>query len=165
MASTQANYALDELEHGEPKITKLLNKTYRLKPMCNAVARRMDKYSTKADMSYSGDASKLMVNMAGNRDLVPKCLSLMLLHGWFKVTFFHWFYWRYLNSFYSQQDMSEVLTKCFEINNIGFFLSNIGLILANNQMIEKMAKANIITTGAIQDVAAGMTSSSPSTDK
>lgn len=165
MASTQAHYALDQLEHGEAQVTKLLNKVYKLKPMVNAVARRIDKYSTGADLSYSDDASKLMVNMSTNRKLVPKCLSLMLLHGWFKVTFFHWFYWRYLDRHYSQQDMSVLLTKCFEINNIGFFLSNIGLIFVNNQMIEKIAKANILTTGVVPGLEAETTSLSPSTDK
>lgn len=165
MASTTANFALEELEQGNPKTQKLLDKVYKLRPMVNGVARRMDRYSTKAHLSYSEDNSQLLWNMTGNRSLVPKCLSLMLLGTWFRVTFFHWVYWRYLNWFYSQQDMYAVLTQCFNTNNIGFFLNNLTLIMANNQLIERTAKANIINTSPKQKPEEETISSSPSTDK
>lgn len=140
MASTQANWLLDRLENN--KGTKIIarGKAYNIKPMCNAVAERMDRYTTKVSMGQ-----EISITLSDSRSVVPKCLSLMLLHGWIKVTFFHWIYWRYIHRTYSQQEMTELLAKCFEVNSLAFFLTNMAYLQANSQMIEKITKVNSST--------------------
>lgn len=166
MATTEANFLLSELENNVPKITEVSggkhviiehkNKRYKVRPMVNAVADRMDRCATKAHLAYGEDESRLLVNMTGNRKLVSKVLSLMLLHSWFRVTFFHGLYWRYLYRFRSQEDMMAILEACYNMNSIGFFFQNLTLIMMNSQMIEKIAKANIINTEVKPEQPAGM---------
>lgn len=144
MASTEANWLLDRLENNKGTKITILGKSYNIKPMCNAVAEKMDRYTTKVSMSQCNE-SKMMITLSDSRKAVPKSLSLMLLHGWFKVTFFHWAYWRYLHRKYSQQEMNEPLMKCFEINSLAFFLTNMAYLQANSQMTEKITKVNSST--------------------
>ena len=140
MASTQANWLLDRLENNKGTKIQAWGKIYNIKPMCNAVAERMDRYTTKVSMG-----KEMIVTLSDSRRVVPKCLSLMLLHGWFKVTFFHQIYWRYLHRKHSQQEMTEILAKCFEVNSLAFFLTNMAYLQANSQMIEKITKVNSST--------------------
>ena len=140
MASTQANWLLDRLENNKGTKIQALGKIYNVKPMSNSVAERMDRYTTKVSMGQ-----EVTIALSDSRRVVPKCLSLMLLHSWFKVTFFHSIYWRYLHRKYSQQEMTQILPKCFEINNLAFFLTNMAYLQANSQMIEKITKVNSST--------------------
>ena len=41
-------------------------------------------------------------------ELSAKCASLVLLNNYWKVFFFHWFYWRYLWFKYSDEELQEV---------------------------------------------------------
>lgn len=41
-------------------------------------------------------------------ELSAKCASLVLLNSYWKVVFFHWFYWRYLWRKYSDEELLEV---------------------------------------------------------
>jgi len=165
MATTEINYALDELERNASKEEKIGNKIYKLKPMTNAISLRMDRYITKAQLSYTEDNRQLIVNMSKNRKLVPKCISLMLLHSFFKVVLFHWIHWRYLHFMYDQEFLGKLLQGCMSRNDIGFFLSNLAYLQANSLMIEQAAKTN--TTSILQKLKLGpeMQSLLNSTDK
>jgi len=41
-------------------------------------------------------------------ELSARCASLVLLNGYWKIFFFHWFYWRYLWRKYSDEELLEV---------------------------------------------------------
>ena len=41
--------------------------------------------------------------------------------------------------------MTELLAKCFEVNSLAFFLTNMAYLQANSQMIEKITKVNSST--------------------
>lgn len=153
MASTQTNYLLDRLENNQAEKKTLLNKVYKIKPMSNAVSERVDRYITKVTIENESGESSTMATLSNKRKAIPKCLSLMLLHGFFKVHLFHWIYWRYLHIKYSQQEMSEVLAHCFEVNNYGFFLTNLAYLQANSQMIQRIAKES--STTIIQELRSG----------
>lgn len=164
MASLDAYLKLDDLEQNTRKTVILGGKKYKIKAMCNYVAEKRDRYTAKAQLSFNEDGSKVITHMATNRKLVPKCLSLMLLGSFFKVFLFHWFYWRYLNVKYSQEEMVPILQSCEEMNNIGFFLSNLASLQASTRMIEKMTRTD--STNIIQELrsVAATQSSSNSTD-
>lgn len=165
MASLDAYLKLDEVDQNARKSVTINGKTYRIKPMCNYVAEKRDRYVAKAQLSFSDDGTQLIANMAKNRKLVPKCLSLMLLGSFFKVIFLHSLYWRYLNIKYSQEEMLPILQSCDETNNIGFFLSNLTSLQVSMRMTEKMTKTDSINIVQELKSAAGTQSSSSSTDK
>lgn len=165
MAKTQTNFDLSSLERNEATRVSLRGKVYSIRAMKNAVSEKMDRYIAKANLSYSEDKSKLLVNMSENRKLVPKCLSLMLLGTFLRVKLFHFFYWRYLHIKCSQEEMAPVLNECFEVNNVGFFFQNLASLQGNCQLIERMTMENTISISAKQRLALETQSLSNSTDK
>jgi len=146
MTQTEVNYLLDNLDKNIGVSKKLLEKTYKLKPMGNYVAEKVDRYITESTVEQIEGKAEIKVMIANKRKVVAKCLSLMLLHGFFKVMLFHPIYWRYLHIRYSQQEMSAILPECFKVNNYGFFLTSLAYLQANSQMIQKIATENSITT-------------------
>lgn len=142
MVTTQTNLQLDDLDIDRPVIITAGKKTYKVKRMKNAIAERFDRYIAEAEVEYSDDMDKMLVNMNKNRKLIPKCLSLIILGSFFKVKLFHWFYWRYLHIFKSQEEMAAILAPAFKMNDVGFFFQNMASLQANCRIIKRMTKTN-----------------------
>ena len=123
----------------------LEGRKYKIKRITNAIAERLDKYVAKSRISQAEDPNMLIVNMSKNRKLVPKCLSLILLGSYFKVLFFHPFYWRYLHNTLSQEEMQKLLGAGLEINNVGFFLTSLGFLQSQSKMIARMTTTDSTT--------------------
>lgn len=145
MASTKTNIELDELDRNIAPERFINGKRYRIRRISNAVAERMDRYVAKSRLSQSEEPGMLMANMAGNRELVPKCLSLMLLGGLLNIHLFHWIHWRYLHNKLSPEEMCELLNEGLQINSIGFFLTSLGYLQTQSRMIAKMTTTDSTT--------------------
>lgn len=162
MITTKDNLELANIDENKSKEIYLGEKKLRVKRMANSIAKRQDRYVAEAEQSYSEDKKMLIVNMSKNRDLIPKCLSLMILHSWFKVTFFHWIYWRYLSNKYPMEDLSKALKDCAKLNDAGFFFDCMGFLQVNNQMIQKMSEKNMYSIAHDSSLQANMKSSKKS---
>ena len=64
-------------------------------------------------------------------ELSAKCASLVLLNSYWKVFFFHWFYWRYLWRKYSDEELLEVFMvakKKVDLQTRAYYTNTIYLI-------------------------------------
>jgi len=146
MITTKDNIRADEVEQNEPTLVRLGRRMIKVRITNNTVARRFDRYTAEAEMSYNEAGTQLTLNMNNNRDLVPKCVSLIILHSWFKVTFFHWIYWRYLDRHYSQAELGEPLQAGLSLGEGRHLLKNLLFLQDNSQMIRKMTQGIIRNT-------------------
>lgn len=146
MRTTKTNLRNQDLEDNAPLKVMLRNKEISVRMMNNAVARRFDVYTAKCEISYDEDKKQLFVKMNGNRDLAPKCVSLIILRSWFKVTFFHWIYWRYLDKHYSQVELSIPLKAGLSLGESNALLTNLLCLQDNSQMIQKATQGIIRNT-------------------
>lgn len=165
MATTKSNIRLDQIENNEPLVVRFGNRSVRVRMMTNAVAKRFERYISQCEINYSADAKTRIVNMSENRELVPKCVSLLILHNWIRVKLFHWIYWRILDGNYNQKQMGAVLDAGFSLGEYNEFVKNSLCLQDNNQMSEEMSKATIRNIVQGQNLARGTTPSSPSTDQ
>ena len=146
-ATTKDNMALDALEHNKAHIYKMGRKAFRIKPMTNAVATRVDRLVAlrSEELRPADNPKELLLNLTKNRTLLPKCLSYMILHGWFKVTFFHWIYWRYLHFTYTTNEMLDVYKEVNEMNSIQSFFTFMASLQETSRLIKRMSETNIQT--------------------
>ena len=157
MITTKDNIRLQQIEQNEADTVMLGTRQIKIRMMNNAVAERFDRYVAEAEISYSEDRKDLIVNMAKNRTLVPKCVSLIILHSWFKVTFFHWMYWRYLDRHYSQAELGEPLRAGMNMGESLKFFESLVFLQDNSQMIQRATKGIIRNTIAAPKSEPGMT--------
>lgn len=148
MITTKDNLRIQKIEQNEAEPIMLGTKKVRIRMMNNAVAERFDRYVAEAEISYSEDKKDLIVNMTKNRSLIPKCVSLIILHSWFKVTFFHWMYWRYLDRHYSQAELGEPLRAGMSMGESMKFFESLVFLQDNSQMIQKATRGIIRNTVA-----------------
>ena len=165
MADTKTNVLLDAVDKNESVPVLIRGKVFKIKRMTNAIERRYSRYVADAMLSYSDDTKKLIVNMATNSTLLPKCVSLMILHNWFMVTFFHQIYWRYLDRKYSIHDLRKIYETGQDMGGLRDFFECMASLQANNRLIQRMSETS--TANIHQELRSGqeMTSSLPSTDK
>jgi len=147
MATTKDNLRLDELERNASQTFKLGKKKYKIKQMTDAVSARRDRLVAQRseELKPADNPKELLLNLSKNRSLIPKCLSLMILHSWFKVTFFHWIYWRYLYATYTMSDMIRIYEQFNKVEDINDFFGFTASLQANNKMIKRMSETNIQT--------------------
>jgi len=150
MITTKDNVRIQRVEQNEAEPVMLGRRRIKVRMMNNAIAERFDRYVAEAEISYSEDRKDLIVNMANNRKLVPKCVSLIVLHSWFKVTFFHWMYWRYLDRHYSQAELGEPLRAGMNMGESMKFFESLVFLQVNSQMIQKATRGIIRNTIAGQ---------------
>lgn len=146
MITTENNFDIFRIDKNMPTEIPLGRKMIKVRPQTNAVAERMDCYITKAELSLSEDSTQMLVNMSRNRALIPKCLSLIILHSWIKVTLFHWIYWRYLHRRYSMNDMALTLERAQLLSDAGSFFVSTASLQANCRMIQRMSEVNTTIT-------------------
>ena len=163
MASTKDNLQLQQIENNDLVISQLGNKKIKIRRLNNAVAAKFDKYTAEAEISYTENG--LLINMSNNRKLVPKCVSLLILHGWLKVHLFHWIYWRYLNIKYTQKELGEPLIGGLGLGEYNSLLKNILCLQDNSSIIQKVAKGLIRNTVLEQKSEAETKSLSNSTEQ
>lgn len=140
---TKAHIALDNIDKRVPKELVVDGKHYAISMMNNAVAERFDRYIAKAEVQYSKDQGLLFLNMSNNRKLVPKCVSLLLLHSWFKVKFFHWWHWRMLHITKTQAHLGKILEEGLSLGESNILLKNLLYLQDNCKMIRMMSETNI----------------------
>lgn len=147
MATTKDSLLLDAVERNAAKIITLGKKKFKIRPMTNAVSARVDRLVAQRseELKPADNPKELLLNLSKNRSLIPKCLSLMILHSWFKVTFFHWFYWRWLHATYNISEMLDVYQKVNEMNSIQDFFYFSASLQENNQFIRRMSEVNTKT--------------------
>ena len=147
MATTKDSLLLDAVERNAAKTITLGKKKFKIRPMTNAVSARVDRLVAQRseELKPADNPKELLLNLSKNRSLIPKCLSLMILHSWFKVTFFHWFYWRWLHFMYTMEEMAIVYQQFNSVSDINaFFLCSVYLH-ENNQFIKRMSEVNTKT--------------------
>lgn len=142
MATTKDNLQALDIDRNVKYEIRLGSKIKKIKAMNNAVSERCDELIARAEVSYSEDQKSLIVNMGKNRKLVPKCVSLMILHSWFKVTFFHWIYWRYLHIRYTMPELSQAVKECMGLSDVGPFFNAMAVLAQNSRIIKRMAQTN-----------------------
>lgn len=140
---TKAHIALDNIDKRVPKELVVDGKHYAISMMNNAIAERFDRYIAKAEVQYSKDQGLLLLNMSNNRKLVPKCVSLLLLHSWFKVKFFHWWHWRMLHITKTQTHLGKILEEGLSLGESNILLKNLLYLQDNCKMIRMMSETNI----------------------
>lgn len=142
MITTKDNLDVLNVDSNGAYAVKLGDSIKRIKSMNNAVAEKCDKLVAAAEISYSDDKKDLLINMSKNRKLIPKCLSLMILHSWFRVTFIHWIHWRILHRRYSMSEMSEAVKECMGLSDVSPFYSVLAALQGSSRMIQKMSETN-----------------------
>lgn len=142
MATTKDNLQALDIDRNAEYEIRLGSKIKKIKAMNNAVSERCDELIARAEISYSEDKKDLVINMGKNRKLVPKCLSLMILHSWFKVTFFHCIYWRWLHAKYTMSELSEAVKECMGLSDVGPFYSVLDALQGTNRIIQRMSATN-----------------------
>lgn len=141
MATTKDNLQIQQIESNDHIEVMLGNKKIKIKRLVNAIAEKFDRYTAEAEISYSENG--LLVNMSNNRKLVPKCVSLLVLHSWIKVKLFHWAYWRWLHLKYTQGELSPVLEAGLSLGEYNWLLKNLVCLQDNSQIIQKATKGII----------------------
>lgn len=159
MPTTKDNLRLDQIESNDAVLVQFGKRSIKIRMMTNAVASRFERYISKCEIAYSEDAKTRIVNMSANRELVPKCVSLIILHDWIKVKLFHWIYWRILDGKYNQKQMGAVLNAGFGLGEYNEFVKNTLCLQDNNQMSEAMSRATIRNIIQEQNSAQGQTPS------
>ena len=141
MATTKDNLQIQQIESNDHIEVMLGKKKIKIKRLVNAIAEKFDRYTAEAEISYSEKG--LIVNMSNNRKLVPKCVSLLVLHSWIKVKLFHWIYWRWLHIKYEQAELSSVLEAGLSMGEFNWLLKNLVCLQDNSQIIQKATKGII----------------------
>jgi hypothetical protein len=140
MADTKTNVLLDAVDKNEYIPVLVRGKVFKIKRMTNGIERRYSRYVANAMLSYSDDNKKLIVNMTTNSTLLPKCVSLIILHNWFRVTLFHQIYWRYLDKKYSIHDLRTIYETGQDMGGLQDFFECMASLQANNQLIQRMSE-------------------------
>jgi hypothetical protein len=149
MATTKDNLLLQQIENNDLVITSLGSKKIKIRRLGNSIAAKFDKYTAEAEISYTENG--LLINMSNNRKLVPKCVSLLILHGWLKVHLFHWIYWRYLDIKYTQKELGEPLKGGLSMGEYNGLLTNLVCLQDNSQIIQRATKGLIRNTVLAQN--------------
>lgn len=139
--TTKDNLLLRQIENNDVVETTLGDKTIHIQRLNNAIAEKFDRYTAGAEISYG--EKDLLFNMSNNRKLVPKCVSLLMLHGWLRVKLFHWWHWRMLHRKYTQKELGEVLLAGLSLGEFNGLLQNMAYLQDNSRIIQKMTKASI----------------------
>lgn len=147
MATTKDRIKLIEIEKNEPRVIKLGEKTYKLKPMTNAVSEMADRYIAErsVELKEAENGKELIVNMSKNRTVIPKYISLLMLHSWLKVKLFHWIHWRYLHAKYPLSIMFEIYKEFMDLNDVSVFFQFTASLQENNRLIKRMSETNTQT--------------------
>lgn len=142
--TTKDNLSLSAIEGNEPKRFTLGSRTYRVYPMTNAVAERADKYIAKrsVELTPTENVGELVLNLSKNRTVIPRYVSLLMLHSWLKVTLFHWIHWRYIHRKYPLAVLSAIYGECSSLNDVGIFFQFTASLQANSRLIKRMSEAN-----------------------
>lgn len=141
MATTKDKMLLEDIEHNRRKIVTLGSRQIKIRRLVNAVAKRFDRLTAEAEVSYKG--GELLINMNKNRDLVAKSASLIILGSWLKVTFFYWIHWRILNAKYNTQELGGVIKEGLDMGEYRDCLSALLCLQDNSSIIKKMARGTI----------------------
>ena len=137
MITTKDNIILDELDQNKPVTIYIRGKRFRIRAMGNAVAKRHDRYAAKAYVGKTEDGNAKF-DFSVERNLIPKCISLMVLHGFFRVILLHWIHWRILDIKYNQQELGAMMDACMQRWDASFFLRNMLCLEQNSRMIQKI---------------------------
>lgn len=142
--TTRDNIGLDDIEQNASYTFKLGNKTYKVRQTTAKVSALRDRLVAERseELKPTDNPKELLLNLSKNRSLIPKCLSLMILHSWFKVTFFHWIYWRYLYATYTINEMMAVYSQFNKVDDIKAFFLLTDYLQENNRMIKRMSETN-----------------------
>lgn len=163
MATTKDNLLLEDIERNRKKVVMLGDKQIKIRRLVNAVAKRFDRLTAEAEISYKD--GELILNMGRNRDLIAKSASLVMLGSWFKVTFFHWIHWRIINAKYSTQELGGVIKEGLDMGEYRDCLDALLCLQDNSSIIKRMATETIRNIMAEQRSAEGAQSSSSSTER
>lgn len=140
-------------------------KKYKIKRLGNWVSGRIDKLIAQCQFIQTEDKTdtkKVITTMSLNREVVPKCLSYMILKNPIKVFFFHWIYWRYLHLFFGQYDYSQILQQMYSGEEAQFFFRNMTSLQMNNMLTMEMTRADMRNIAQKLASGASTTQSSPS---
>lgn len=161
MATTKDNLLLQDIEQNRKKITMLGTKEIKIRRLVNAVAKKFDRYTAEAEMSYKD--GEVLMNMTKNRDLVPKSVSLIILGTKIKVMLFHWIYWRILSNKYDTVELSRVLKDGLDMGEYNGLLVSLAYLQDNSSIIQKATKGIIRSMMEEQNSGAATQSSPNST--
>lgn len=139
--SKKADLLQAELVLNTPKEFKVGGKEYKIHRLGNWVSSQMSKLIIEAELVYGdgSDRESLLKSVLNNRKLAPKCISLMMLKSTIKVKLFHWFKWRQLHYFYSQEDYKGILDNILNDQDTMFFFQNMALLQSYNQLESQVA--------------------------
>jgi len=142
--TTKDNLSLSAIEGNDPKYFELGGRKYRIYPMTNAVAERADKYVAQrsVELTPTDNVGELVLNLSKNRKVLPKYVSLLMLHSWLKVTLFHWIHWRYIHRKYPLSVLAAIYRECSSLNDVGIFFQFTASLQANSRLIKRMSEAN-----------------------
>jgi hypothetical protein len=144
----KAGKLLDDIDRNAPVIFRIGKKAYKMKRITNYVHGKFSRLVTKAELSYSDDKKTLLVNMEKNRKLVPKCLSLIILHHPIKVMLFYSIHWRYLNLFFTMDEMALAFNQIKDNMDVSSLFFCLSYLQANNKLQVMMAKENTSSIAA-----------------
>lgn len=147
MATTKDNLALENLENNVAYKFKLGRKTYKIRQTTAKVSALRDRLVAlrSEELKPTDNPKELLLNLSKNRSLIPKCLSLMILHSWFKVTFFHWIHWRWLYATYTMREMTAIYEQFNAIDDVNDFFRFTASLQENNRIIKRMSEVNTQT--------------------
>lgn len=145
MISTKDNLKLKHVDDNDYESVIVRGKTFKIRRAGNAVSERYDKLVAVNDEKKSDDGNSVVLQMSMNRKNIPQCVSLMVLHSWFRVTFFHWFYWRWLHIKYTQEEFAILLEACQKMSDHAFFFRNSLYLETASSLIKKMTRASSLS--------------------
>lgn len=104
----------DVLENGED-IVKFANKNWRIKWLHRGTLRKL---------------SHVIHSCKKEDELTSRCASLIILNGWWKITLFHWYLWRWLWRNCSDEELLKVVAigkKKVELQTLHYWNTTIFL--------------------------------------
>lgn len=137
MITTKDNIILDELDQNKPIVIRIRNKKFKIRAMGSAIADRFDRYASAAYVEREENGNPRF-NFSNDRSLACKCVSLMVLHGFLRVTLFHQLHWRVLYKKYNQQEIGAMMDACMQRWDASFFLKNMLCLEQNSRMITRI---------------------------
>jgi hypothetical protein len=158
MATTKDKMLLQDIEQNRKKVTILGTKEIKIRRLVNAVAKKFDRYTAEAEMSYKD--GEVLLNMTKNRNLIPKSVSLIILGSWLRVSLFHWIHWRILDKKYDTVELSRVLKDGLDMGEYNGLLISLAYLQDNSSIIQK-ATRGIIRNMMGEQNSEGATQSSP----
>lgn len=150
MATLETDLRLQNvIDNSAEHIVVPSGRKFRIKRLTNRPAAIIGKLITKghisAEKTEDGDFVNMTINMAKNRELLPKVASIAILHSPIKIFLFHWIYWRYLNQILDQRDFKVMFDFIYGQEEIKDFFYNMAFLRRQN-LIETMPAQKTPTT-------------------